>query len=184
VSHLPSLPNATLIDVFATAPEIFERLHDFGEAVMRGADSPFSPGERERMAAFVSRLNGCAFCEAAHGAAAARLGADPAAVDALVTDVGAAPVADAMKPVYRYLQTLARDPGAVSGAQVRAILDAGWPEEAVIGANLVCGFFSMMNRLVEGLGIDCDPKTVEMAGRQLHARGYAGISEMMRARAG
>ena len=47
---------------------------------MRGSGSPFSPGERERMAAFVSRLNGCVFCEASHGAAAARFGADPAAV--------------------------------------------------------------------------------------------------------
>lgn len=184
MSHLPTLPNATLIDVFATAPETFECLHVFAEAVMRGSDSPFSAGERERMAAFVSRLNGCVFCEASHGAAAARFGADPAAVTALVEDPSTAPVPEAMKPVYSYLRTLTLEPGAVSAAEVRAILDAGWPEAAVTGANLVCGVFAMMNRLVEGLGIGSDPATVEMAGRHLHDRGYVGISDLVKSRAG
>ena len=184
MSHLPSLPDATLLDVFATDPALFERLHIFAEAVMRGPASPFPPGERERMAAFVSRLNGCAFCEASHGVAATRLGADTSALDALVADPSTAPVPKEMVPVYRYLRTLALEPGTVSAAQVRAILDAGWPEAAVTSANLVCGAFSMMNRLVEGLGIGSDPATAEMAGRQLHERGYAGIADLLTARAG
>jgi len=42
----------------------------------------------------------------------------------------------------------------------------------------------MMNRLVDGLGIGSVPATVEMAGRHLHDRGHAGISGLVKSRAG
>lgn len=177
MSHLPSLPHGTLLDVFGRLPEVAERLHEFSEQVMRGP-SPFAPGMRELMAAFVSRLNGCRFCEQAHAAAAARFG-DVSVLDALAEDIDRAGLRDDLKPVFRYLKALTLRPAEVRAADVRAVLDAGSDETAVMHANLVCGFFSLMNRLVEGLGIETDPRVVEMAGRQLHERGYTGITRVL-----
>ena len=62
MTHLPSLPQGHLLDIFRRHPEIAEPLHDLAEMLMRGPSS-FSAGERELMAAFISRLNGCRFCE-------------------------------------------------------------------------------------------------------------------------
>ena len=179
MSHLPSLPSGSLIDIFARSPELFEPLHAFGEAVMRGA-SPFLPGERELMAAFVSRLNGCRFCELAHATAAAHFGEDAGLVARLVEDVETSGIAEPLRPVFRYLRTLTLTPADTAAEEVRAMLDAGWGEEAVENANLVCGYFSLMNRLVEGLGLEADAGMIAMAGRQLHDRGYAGIARMAR----
>lgn len=178
MTHLPSLPHGILIDVFGRLPDIADRLHEFAEEVMRGP-APFTPGTRELMAAFVSRLNGCTFCERSHAAVAARFGADTAALEALVEDIDSAPIADDLKPVFHYLKVLTLRPDEVAAADVKAILDAGWDEPAVMHANLVCGFFALMNRLVEGLGIEANEKVVEMAGRQLHERGYRGVTRML-----
>ena len=61
----------------------------------------------------------------------------------------------------------------------KAVLDAGWNVTALCHSALVCGFFNLMNRWVEGLGIEADPKTMDMAGTMLHEKGYNGISELL-----
>ena len=62
----------------------------------------------------------------------------------------------------------------------KAVFDAGWSETALCHAALVCGFFNLMNRWVEGLGIEADPKIMDMAGKMLHKKGYNGISELLK----
>lgn len=46
-------------------------------------------------------------------------------------------------------------------------------------AALVCGFFNLMNRWVEGLGIESEPQTIAMAGRMLHEKGYGAVTAML-----
>ncbi len=180
MTHLPSLPQGHLLDIFRRHPEIAEPLHDLAEMLMRGPSS-FSVGERELMAAFISRLNGCRFCEGSHGAAAVRFGIDQTLVETLVTDMDAASLRQDLEPVFRYLLKLTSDPTEIESADVQAMLDAGWDETAVFHANMVAGFFALMNRLVEGLGLQADPNVIEMAGKHLHERGYRGLTEMLKA---
>ena len=49
-----------ILHLFAFKPEATEHLERFSQAVMRGP-SPLSPGFRELIAAFTSRLNNCQF---------------------------------------------------------------------------------------------------------------------------
>ena len=82
--HLPSMPeNSTLLDVFRMFPETNKPLLEFHEVLLRGA-SPFTEGERELIAAYVSGLNGCRYCHAVHTATAERLGIAPGAITALL----------------------------------------------------------------------------------------------------
>jgi alkylhydroperoxidase family enzyme len=61
MAHLPSLPrDATLLDVFRKFPETCTPLLEFHEVLLRGP-SPFTEGERELIAAYVSGLNGCRY---------------------------------------------------------------------------------------------------------------------------
>lgn len=178
MSHLPSAPDATLIDGFRAVPEIAHDLHVFAERLMRGP-SPFSALEREVIAVRVSRANGCGFCSASHSAAAQHLGADPATFEALVAGPAAEAPDVAMRPVLAFVDRLTRAPAEVSRADTDAVLAAGWPEAALHHAALVCGFFSLMNRWVEGLGFDAGPGMVESAGRMLAEKGYGQINRML-----
>jgi uncharacterized peroxidase-related enzyme len=178
MSHLPSAPDATLIDGFRAVPAIARDLHLFAEGLMRGP-SPFTALQREVIAVRVSRANGCAFCAASHTAAASHLGADPAMLEALVAGPADAAPDVALRPVLAYVDRLTRAPASVGRAETDAILAAGWPELALHHAALVCGFFSLMNRWVEGLGFGAGPQMTEAAGRMLAEQGYSAINRML-----
>lgn len=178
MTYLPSRPHGTLMDAFQANPEAAEPLHRFAQAVMRG-DAPFTPGEREAMAARVSAANGCAFCHAAHRHAAVELGLADDMADALIEHPAHAHPDHRMRPVLSYLDTLTRDPSAIGRADADTLLQAGWPDAALECLTLVCGFFNLMNRWVEGLGIPNEPATARAAGRMLARQGYAGISQML-----
>jgi AhpD family alkylhydroperoxidase len=96
--HLPSMPkNATLLDVFRMFPETNKPLLEFHEVLLRGA-SPFTDGERELIAAYVSGLNGCRYCYGVHTATAERLGIAPGAIAALLAGDAKADIPHRMKP--------------------------------------------------------------------------------------
>ena len=179
MSFLRTIPAASLIDVFRAYPEFARPLHEFAQQLMRGP-SPFTEGERELLAAFVSRLNHCAFCEASHTAVAALYGYDSTLVEQLALDLTHANVAERLKPVFRYVRKLTLLPDQVDQADVTAIYEVGWDDTAVTHAALVCAFFSFMNRWVDGLGIQADPAVVRRAGEMLHKKGYAAVIDMLK----
>lgn len=178
MSYLPSIPDGTLLDVFKTWPTLARHIHEFAETLMRGP-SPFSEGERELIAAYVSSLNGCEYCQASHTEVAGRFGIDTGLVDAAVEDIETSGVPDKLKPVLRYCRVLNDRPDRVEKSHVDAMFKAGWDETAVCHAAVVCGYFNLMNRWVDGLGIPVDPQMVKMAGRMLHEKGYKGISDVL-----
>jgi uncharacterized peroxidase-related enzyme len=180
MSYLPSAPNATLLDAYTAYPELAKPLHDLAEALMRGP-SALGAGERELIGAYISALNGCAFCRQAHLGAAERFGIDPAVLDELLSNIEGASVAPGLRPLLRYLRKLNAAPAEIAQADVDAVLAAGWDERTLIQAAGVCGLFNLMNRIVEGLGIESDPKTAAMAGRLIYEKGYGGLSEVLEA---
>jgi uncharacterized peroxidase-related enzyme len=157
--HLPSLPEqAHLADVLRRFPSTWEPLLHFHDQLLR-APGALSIGERERIAAVVSHLNGCRFCTNAHIVYAEMYGAPPGLIEALATDLEHAPVDEATRTLYRYVHCLTRTPAAPMGDLVAAMLQAGWSEEAVVETNLVVGLFCLMNRYLSGLGVPAHDQT-------------------------
>ena len=71
---------------FAFRPETAKPLRELAETLLRGPNS-LTSGEREMIAAFVSSLNDCYFCQASHSAAAAHhLNGNYTLVDAVKCD--------------------------------------------------------------------------------------------------
>ena len=176
---LPSLPeDAVLVDVFRQLPEVAGPLLEMHQALMR-CPSPLSQGERELIAAYVSGLNACRYCHGVHGAVAEAFGIDPARLQALLQDVETAPVDEQLKPILRYVKKLVTTPRRMSPADAAAVFDAGWPETALLHAVFVTGLFSMMNRIVLGLGIEADEDYFFQAGSRLQEYGYAGLIDLL-----
>lgn len=179
MSFLKSIPDATLVDVFRKYPDLAKPLHEFAHRLLRGP-SPFTEGERELLAAYVSSLNGCEFCRASHTAVAGRFGVPEEMVGQLVKDVESASIPERLKPVFRYVRKLTEAPARVGQTDAEAVYQAGWDETALTHAALVCAFFNFMNRWVDGLGIKADPNVIQMAADWLHQKGYTAILDLLR----
>jgi len=153
---LPSLPDhAHLSDLFRLFPENVRPLMDYTDGLLRG-DGELSIGERELIASFVSGLNACAFCHDSHKVYAETFGIDGDLIEALITDVETAPVSETLRPVLRYVKKLNTLPSRMVQADAEAVFAAGWGERALYEAVSICGLFNMMNRLIEGTGINFD----------------------------
>ena len=86
-------------------------------------------------------------------------------MEALMGDAESAPVDDRWKALLGYMGKLTREPARATQSDVEALYDAGWSERAVLDAVLVCSYFNMLNRLVDGVGIDLDADSRSKAGR-------------------
>ena len=118
--HLPSLPqNATLLDVFKRFPASSRPLLLHHEALMRGP-SPFTEGERELIAAVVSRRNRCGYCEGVHAATARAMGETPARVASVLDDPAGARESAELRPVLIYVENVdaALQQAVEAGAEV------------------------------------------------------------------
>lgn len=163
MGFLPSLPEETnLSDVFKAYPKGVEHLLRYHDAILR-SPSPFTIGERELIAALVSRSNGCNFCSNAHTFYAESYGYAEGIVDAIVEDLGAADVPEKMKPVLAYVKKLTLAPTTLTQDDADRILNAGWPEEAINDAVAVTALYNFMNRIIQGTGVD--PFTDDFAAR-------------------
>lgn len=80
-----------ILGLMAVRPLTARPLNDLAEILLRG-DNSLSRGERELIAAYVSNLNRCGFCDASHSAFAAnQLDGGVAVVDAVKRGSGPPP---------------------------------------------------------------------------------------------
>ncbi len=178
--YLKSLPeDSVLINVLESFPETSTVLLDYHEALMRG-ESPFTVGERELIAAYVSGLNACTYCYGVHSATAEVFGISEGLLIDLLDDVGSAPVDPRMKPVLSYVGKLTKTPSRMTQADADAVFAAGWDDRALHDAVSVCALFNLMNRLVEGLGIKAGADYFAEAAVRLRDNGYRGLGDQIR----
>ncbi len=177
--HLDSLPDdATLMQVFTRHPAVSQALMSLHEAIMRDP-APFSPAQREAIAAYVSKLNACQYCQGVHTSAAVNLGQSAEDVEQ-ICELPEAPPDARLTPVLSYVRKLTLSPASVTKADADRIIDAGWDEDAVSYAAYVAALYGFMNRLVEGHGIKGTAEYHEAGGKRLAEIGYAGLANLLR----
>jgi uncharacterized peroxidase-related enzyme len=138
---------------------------------MRGP-SAWSIGDRELMAAFVSKVNECEFCIKAHSAVAERAYGEGSKVFAVLANLETAPIAEPLRATLRMLGKLARD-HAVDADDMRAVLAAGASREQIVDALAVCFAFETTNRLANAFEFSVPGAEAFAAGAKfLLARGY------------
>jgi uncharacterized peroxidase-related enzyme len=169
---LPSLPADALVKhVYALAPQSFRHWLHVEEAVMRGP-SAFTSGERELMAAYVSRLNSCTYCASSHSEAAIVLGVEGNQLEALMTDIDTAPIDKRFKPVFKFLRKLTLTSYKMVQSDADAVYAEGWDEKALHDVIMVCCCFSFMNRLADGHGLSSDPALFKARAKRHAEEGY------------
>ena len=155
-------------DAFQKFNAGFERtILTLTQKILRGEESEFTVGQRELIAAFVSGTNACGYCTGAHGAAAAEFGIEEGLLTALLEDIDAADVDEKLKPVFRFVQKLTREPANMTQADADSVFAMGWSERALYDAIAVCCLFNFMNRYVDGIGLNTNPEQFSFEGKML-----------------
>lgn len=67
-----------------------------------------------------------------------------------------------LRALLQYAERLAARPGSVDEHHVQALRDAGYDDRAIHDGAQVVAYFSYINRVADGLGVDLEP---EMTGR-------------------
>ena len=161
-------------DVFLRDPRRYRPLLMFIETVMTG-ESEIGKAEREVLAGYVSRLNGCDFCVGAHRATLSAMGAAPDAIAAIDQTPHLAVVDDKLRALLELADRLTLDPAAVTAEDVAKVTQAGWSEQAVEDAINVISLFAYVNRLVDGLGIEGNAAYFAYVGKALAKQGYGPL---------
>ncbi|MEV6850308.1 carboxymuconolactone decarboxylase family protein [Actinoplanes sp. NPDC051411] len=143
----------------------------FTHLALRGP-STWSVGDRELMAAVVSQANGNAFCIGAHTATAEQAYADPARVQAVLTDPDTAPIEDGLRATLRLLTKLTRD-STVTADDIRDVLAAGVSRHQIEDALAVAAAFNITNRLADAFAFEVlTPDDFAAGAKFLLKRGY------------
>lgn len=101
----------------------------------------------------------------------------------MIADLDTAPVSDKLRPLLAYVAKLNKLPSRLVAADAQAVYDAGWTEQALYEAVQVNAVFNMMNRIVEGTGVDFDyaanPERHPALGstRDRHEHSYADFGK-------
>ncbi|MFL0180237.1 MULTISPECIES: carboxymuconolactone decarboxylase family protein [unclassified Mycobacterium] len=137
---------------------------------MRGP-SAWTIGERELMAAYLSKVNDCPFCVAAHTATSNLCYADETAA-ATLADLDTAPITEELRATLRLLGQLSRQQ-RIDADDVRGVLATGVTPEQVKDALAVGLVFDITNRLANAFDFEvAGPAAMEAGARHLVKRGY------------
>ena len=143
----------------------------FTHEAMRGP-SAWSVGDRELMAAYVSKVNGSAFCIGAHTATAAQAYQDGAKVQAVLANLESALIQEPLRATLRMLGKLTAE-GEVSADDIREVLSAGVSPQQIEDALAVCVAFNTTDRLADAFGFEVlSAEGFEAGAKYLLKRGY------------
>ncbi|MGH2891694.1 MAG: carboxymuconolactone decarboxylase family protein [Solirubrobacteraceae bacterium] len=164
------LPDAARITFYR--PDFYgTHAKQFTQEAMRGR-SEWSVGDRELMAAHVSKMNDCPFCVGAHTATAARAYGDEPRVTAVLADVSSAPIKDGLRATLGMLGKLTSE-GTLSADDIRAVLATGVSPEQIEDALAVSFAFNTTDRLANAFAFEVlSQDGFEAGAKYLLKRGY------------
>ncbi len=160
---------------FAYRPETGKPMSELAEVLLRG-DSTLSRGERELIAAYVSNLNECRFCQTSHSwFAAAQLDGGMDLVEAVKADPDEAEISDKLRALLAIAAKVRDDGRSVTTHEIDAARAAGATDLEIHDTILIAAAFCMFNRYVDGLAVwtPDDPAAYEAMAERIVERGYA-----------
>ena len=148
-------------------------IRELTQILLRG-ESTLSQGERELIASVVSYGNECAFCTAAHSAAADVLLNDNTIADKVKFEPDKAPVSDKMKALLAIARATQKNGKLVTKEMVDEAKAQGATDMELHDTVLIAALFSLYNRYVDGLAsvTPTDPAFYNRLANILKDKGY------------
>jgi uncharacterized peroxidase-related enzyme len=138
-----------ITSVFQEKPSKYMMLLSFAQEVLR-EESSLSSIDREVIAAYTSKLNGCEYCCESHTEFALSIGATDEDKNIIETENIES---HRLFSILSYVKKLTLAPSTVSNDDKLLVQEAGFSEEQLKDAIAVCAAFNLFNRIVEGHGV-------------------------------
>ncbi len=157
----PTPEQAALLAKVTTNREYFATLaHD--PAVLRERTALFnavmyahggaSRADRELASVATSRTNGCVYCASGHSRLHAQLTKDDTLIKRLLDQGVTADQPQRERAIIDYAAKLARDPAAMTAADLAPLRAAGLSDTEILDVNNAAALFAWANRLMQSLG--------------------------------
>lgn len=144
--------------------------------VMMRSQEGLCSGERELIAAYVSRLNHCTACENIHSAIACHLlDVNEITLNSIKQDFSAVTISDRLKALLTIAQKIQRGGTHVTASQVANAKAMGCTDVEIHDTVLIAALFCMFNRYIDGLGLESHdtPGTLNERGQHIAINGYS-----------
>ena len=137
------------------SPATAKPLNALAELLLRGDDNSLSRGEREFMAAYVSYLNNCHFCQSVHGALAGfYLSCDVSLMQKMKENPEASDLSPKMKVLLPIAAAVQQSGQKVTAALISGAREEGASDREIHDTVLIAAAFCMFNRYVDGLATE------------------------------
>jgi uncharacterized peroxidase-related enzyme len=157
-------------------PETAGPLGELADALLHGTES-LSAGDRELIAAYVSRLNDCFYCHTSHAALVVCHLKDQSLVDAVMRDAESAPVPEKLKALLAVAARVQQGGRHVRPEDIARARSAGATDLEIHDTVLIAAAFCMFNRYVDGLATPTptDPEGYRERANFVATHGYSAI---------
>jgi uncharacterized peroxidase-related enzyme len=158
-------------------PETAAPLSQLAEVLLR-SDNTLTRGERELIAAYVSNLNECTFCQTSHSwFAAKQLDDGMRVVDQVKLDPDSAPISDKLRALLKIAGKVQDDGRTVSTEDVERARAEGATDVEIHDTVLIAAAFCMYNRYVDGLATwtPTDPAMYDEMSDRIVEQGYVRV---------
>src|SRR6476646_5987031 len=139
------------------------------------SDEGLSMADRELIAAHVSYLNDCFYCQQSHGAiAVCYLNGEDELVERVIMDYTNADIPDKLKALLAIAGSVQKGGRYVTSEQIEQAKTLGATDKDIHDTVLIAAAFCMFNRYVDGLAANtpADLSTYRLRAKQIAERGY------------
>lgn len=160
--------------LLAFSPQTAAPLGELANILLRSSDG-LSPAHRELIAAHVSYLNDCFYCQHSHAAIACYyLHNDNELVNQVRTGDADAAIPDKLKALLAIAAKVQQSGKAVSPADIENARARGATDHEIHDTVLIAALFCLFNRYVDGLGTIApqDLSTYAPRAKQVAEQGY------------
>lgn len=161
--------------LFTYRPATAAPMNALVQVMLHDPHPTLSAGEREMIAAYVSRLNTCHYCSHIHGAIARhQLGDDAALMEQVFNNPETAEISDKMKALLKIAAKVQKGGKNVTEEDVAFAKGEGATDLEVHDTVLIAAAFCMYNRYVDGLATwqPVNDEMYDKMGEQRAREGY------------
>ncbi|MEL6107241.1 MAG: carboxymuconolactone decarboxylase family protein [Planctomycetota bacterium] len=155
--HFGGPGNENMMALMISKKSIFAPMGEVCDQIMR-SKGELSPAEREVIAAYVSKLSECEFCELSHASIAKELGFND--VEKVLQGE-----AGGMETLFVFAKKVAQ--GLATREDIEIVMSNGYSEAVAQEVVLITALFGFFNRLVEGYGFSAPPEHYPQVGRMM-----------------
>ncbi len=94
-------------------------------------------------------------------------------MEAVLADYAKSPLSTKEQALFAFIVKVNRQSPSVGPADIAALHEAGWTDEAIYDAMTVCALFNFYNRWIDASGVhEMTAEAHHLGGKRLAERGY------------